>query len=230
VCEHKSLEKEMLVDQIKEEAPWIFVLRDEILPGRFSIQPIQPSVLELIERDPKGDILFHSHVALLAASAQYEAYRDMDWWARSSDIETFALFVVESLKRMLNLKKVFVIPQEEFNRRVARGEFEETRIPTEDDRLKMGIAFHETLQAVLENYYSGLSRDRQGEVLLRMRPADVDGIRKLWGFCAIYDDENGGLRYRYISRPEVQHLNHRALPLVTHRRGQLKRFTAKVAT
>jgi len=189
---------------MREEAPWVFVLREEILPGRFSIQPVEPSVFQLMEMDPKGDILFHSHVALLSASAQFEAYKELGW-VKDFDVQTFAKFISDSLCKMLALKRVFVIPQAEFEQRIERGEFEVTRVPTEQERLAIGLAFHKALSEVLENYYHGLPKERQQVALSRMRPADTSGIMKLWGFSAIYDTELGGLRWRYINRPEVHH-------------------------
>jgi hypothetical protein len=203
-----------------KEAPWIFVLRDEMLPGRFSIQPIQPSVPDLLELDPEGDILFHSYVALLAATAEYEQYKTDGWIKRREwNIETLAKFIAERLKKTLDLKRVFVIPQDEFNRRVYRGEFEEARTPTAEERLKMGTVFHEVMGQVLDNYYRGLSKERQEVVLLRMRPHDVDGIKRMWGFCAMYDIECGGLRWRYVNKPEILKLSRRSYPLPSYWRS-----------
>lgn len=199
-----------------QEAPWIFVIREEMLPGRFSIQPVQPSVFQLKEQDPEGDILFHSYVAVLTASAKYEAYKE-ERWIRRHSVEVYAKFVVEELKRALGVKRIFVIPEEEFYRRVARGEFEGTQMPTEEEKQQMGLAFHDVLGEVLDNYYRGLPSDRQEHLLQRMRPhAAVEGIKNLWGFCALYDKDNGGLRWRYISKPEVVRFRHQTMPLPTH--------------
>ena len=177
-----------------------------------------------MERDPEGDILFHSYVAMLNASAQYEMYKSSGWIKTHDwNIETLAKFIADSLKKILDLQLVFVIPEEEFYKRVARGEFAGARVPTAEERLKMGTVFHQVMSSVLDNYYRGLPTDRQDEVLLRMRPHDVDGLKKLWGFCALYDSENGGLHWRYINKPEIFRMVHTSTPLPSYWRSRPRR-------
>lgn len=207
--------------------PWIFVIREELLPGKFSIQPVIPSMDALMERDPKGKILSVSYLAVLTASAEYEAYKE-EGWIKEHDVEIYARWVADKLRMALN-EQVFVIPEEEFYKRVARGEFEGVRTPTVEERLRMGVAFHEVLSSVLDDYYRGISGDRQDNLLLRMRPHDVDGLKKLWGFCALYDSENGGLRWRYIGKPEVFKVLRRTAPLPSYWRSRPRRSRSERA-
>lgn len=199
------------------KAPWFFVAQEAFLPGKFYIQPVQPSVLELIERRAAHEILWGCEVSGLVASAQYEWYLEQGFIENHS-IDTYLKIVELELEKRLNLEvskgeRAFVIPEEEYNKRVARGEFGGTYMPTLEEKRRMGEVFHEVLGEVLDNYYRGCSPERQDLLLPRMRPQrGVEGINKLWGFSVSCEGRRDP-DWQYISKPEVVRVRHRMLPL-----------------
>lgn len=154
----------------KKEEIWIFVLREGLLPGRFEIQPIEPSVIRLIREDPELTILKHMYMNYIQAQAEYEAYVK---YTGHYDIDVLAKKIAHCIEKNMGIPKAFVIPSEEFNKRVYRGEFENLGEFTIQQRLDMGHAFRMAMSSVIENYYSGLPEERQEEVFHRLQVFDM---------------------------------------------------------
>ena len=179
-------------------SPWIFILKEGLLPGQFYLSLFRPLMQEL-PRVIVEDICARFNCLL----AVYEKWADAGLIRRR--INGLAMMLADEYTSFFTRasgedQPVWVIPQEEFQDRADRGEFA-VRKTTRHEKLKEGRSFHK----VLVNYYRNHARSG-GRFSWRLQSESSKRLKRLPTVYAWIDPYTNEFFYKWDGPRETETL------------------------
>lgn len=143
--------------------PWVFILNMGMLPGTFFLSPFRPSLAELQILDEENHILFTVLDTLQTVNEVYRAKTSLGY---VQGINVYAGALAKSLHKAFGNQPepVWVIPRDEFENRVERGEFD-VQVSTYEEQMKEAAFFSELLHTA----YQRRTEDERRSFLLRLQ-------------------------------------------------------------